>query len=100
VRKRAVHYTTAAEADIEAIAEYTLRVWGEEQREFYLALLEECCEGIIPTRLHFARPVPHYPTLRSWRVEHHVVYFRRSQDGIEIVRILHERQVPARHLKR
>ena len=96
----AVHYTTAAEKDVEAIADYTMRAWGAEQCDFYLNVLQEVCERIMPGHLKLARPVPDYPGLLSWRVEHHVVYLRRVGDGIEMVRILHERQLPARHLKR
>lgn len=95
-----VHYTKAAEKDIDAIAAYTLRTWGLEQRDFYLNLLEEACETFVPLRADLARPVPDYPGLLSWRVEHHVVYFKHVHDGFEVIRILHERQLPARHLKR
>lgn len=96
--KRAVHYTREAERDLDGIATYTLSVWGPEQRDFYLGVLEETCESVIPERIHLARPVPQRPGLLRWRVESHVVFFREVDDGIEIVRILHERQLPPRHL--
>lgn len=93
-----VHYTKAAERDLRAIARYTDEVWGTEQSDAYLALLEETCEHILPSRARFARPVPERPGLKRWRVEAHDVYFRAVEDGIEIVRILHVRMLPARHL--
>jgi toxin ParE1/3/4 len=95
-----IFYTVAAEADLRAIGVYTLEAWGQEQHDAYLAILEAGCEDIIPRHLKLARPVSDYPLLRSWRVEHHFVYFRRVRGGIEIVRVLHDRQLPAKHMKR
>jgi toxin ParE1/3/4 len=91
-----VHYTEAAEADLDEIATYTLIQWGEEQRDWYLRMLEHTCESIIPKNLRFgvARPVPKRSGLLRWHAEHHYVYFRRVRGGIEIVRILHERRDP------
>ena len=33
--------------------------------------------------------------LRAWPVEHHVLYYRVSENLVEVVRILHERVDPA-----
>lgn len=91
-------YTKRAEKDLHEIALYTIAHWGPEQWEEYGALLELACEEIIPKNLHYARPVPNWPELRRWQVERHVVFFRKVNRGIEIVRVLHERMLPARHL--
>ena len=93
-----VHYTNAAARDVDEIARYTEEHWGEKQRDLYLALLERACERIIPENVKHARQVPRRPQLRRWRCERHVVYFRVVDDGLEIVRILHERQLPLKHL--
>jgi toxin ParE1/3/4 len=98
VSRLAVHYTNAAARDVEAIARYTEEQWGEEQRDLYLALLERTCERIIPENVKLARQVPQRPQLRRWRCERHLIYFRMVDDGLEIVRILHERQLPLKHL--
>jgi toxin ParE1/3/4 len=100
VSKTAVHYTDAAERDLDAVAAYTVRVWGIEQCESYLRMLEEVCEKVLPRHPNLAHLVPGYDQLFSWKVEHHVVYYRKVRGGIEIVRVLHERQLPARQLKR
>jgi toxin ParE1/3/4 len=100
VKKRAVHYTTAAEADLIAIAEYTLSAWGQAQQDFYLTLLQETCESILPGYFSLARPVEGFKGLYSLRAEHHIIYVREVPDGLEIVRILHERQLPSKQLKR
>jgi len=100
VKQSVVHYTTAAEDDLIAIADYTLRVWGQAQQDFYLNLLEQTCESILPAYFSLARPVEGFEGLFSWRAEHHVIYVRAVPDGLEIVRVLHERQLPSKQLKR
>jgi toxin ParE1/3/4 len=93
-----VHYTQEAENDLVEIGVYTLIEWGEEQFSKYMALLRETCEDIIPRKYRFARTVPDRPTLLRWRCERHVIYFRKVHDGFEIVRILHDRMLPSKHL--
>ena len=93
-----VHYTRAAEAAIAEIAAYTLGEWGVAQRDRYLARLEDACEVLVPANAETARLVPHRPGLRSFRCERHVIYFRAVPDGFEIVHLLHERQLPKKHL--
>lgn len=96
--KSAVHYTRAAEDDLHRIAAYTLELWGEEQRDVYLDVLEQTCEQVLPAYTHIARDAPGHPGLLRWRMESHVIYFREVPDGIEIVRVLHVRMLPSRHL--
>lgn len=93
-----VHYTKDAERDLDAIAEYTRAHWGVAQCARYLDFLERTCEHILPSNLKHARPVPQRPQLLRWRCERHVIYLRRIEGGIEIVRILHERMLPEKHL--
>ena len=97
-RRAKVFYTTAAERDLEAIAAYTLDVWGPEQRERYLDMLERTCEHIIPDHRRFARDVAERPGILRWRAESHVIFFRDVEGGLEIVRILHEHMLASRHL--
>lgn len=93
-----VHYTEEAENDLFEIGVYTWTEWGEDQFVTYTALLRETCEDIIPRKHRFARPVPSRPGLFRWRCERHVIYFRKLKDGIEIVRVLHDRMLPTMHL--
>jgi len=93
-----VHYTERAEHALDGIATYTLEEWGEAQRDRYMSLLEHACEVLVPTLAHVARPVPGRPELRALRCERHVIFFRVVEDGFEVVHVLHERQLPKRHL--
>lgn len=92
-----VFYTNDAEADLLEIGVYTWTEWGEKQWQTYSALLRDACEVIIPANIRHARDVPERPNLLRWRCESHVIYFRRVPDGIEIVRVLHERMLPTKH---
>lgn len=63
-----------------------------------MALLRETCEDILPRKHRFARAVPKRSGLLRWRCERHVIYFRKVADGLEIVRIVHDRMLPSKHL--
>lgn len=93
-----VSYTRRAERDIAEIAAYTVTTWGEEQWEIYAALLEHTCEVILPKNLRFARQFPLRPGLFRWKCERHVIFFRKVKGRVQIVRVLHERMLPERHL--
>jgi toxin ParE1/3/4 len=93
-----VHYTEEAENDLLEIGIYTWTEGGEEQFVRYIGLLRETCEDIIPRKHRFARSVPKRPGLLRWRCERHVIYFRKADDGFEIVRILHDSMLPSKHL--
>ena len=87
-----------AREDMESVWLYTLSQWGLEQTERYIDdlaaafqllssshRLGKSCDNIRPGyRKH--------PTLR------HVIYYREIDYGIEIIRVLHDHQLAARHL--
>jgi len=90
--------TPAAEHDLESIWTYTARQWGIEQASRYL-------DALTATFSEFAespRTAPGCEHIRSgyrrFGVERHMVYFRMSDDGILIVRVLHARMDALRHL--
>ena len=93
-----VKYNARANADKIAIAVYTVTEWGEEQWHRYKAQLTRACEHDIVSRIECAKTTPEFPGILRWRSGRHVVYFQRTDDGIEILRILHERMLPSKHL--
>lgn len=93
-----VHYTEVAESDLHEIAERTKQDLGAEQADLYMSALEEACECTLPKFPSLARPVARRPQLRQWRCERHVIYFRLVTDGLEVVRVLHDRMLPDLHL--
>lgn len=91
-------YTEKAEQDLVEIGLYTWNEWGEEQYLKYMMLLREICEDILPRSHRLAREVPGRRGMLRWRCERHVIYFRLTDDELEIVRVLHERMLPKKHL--
>lgn len=80
-----------AKSDLNNIWDYSLDTWGEEKAETYLrqiwAKLNECAEN--PELSASAAIVR--KDYRKMVVASHVVYFKEIEDGIDVVRILHQR---------
>ena len=94
-----IRFTKRAEVDLQEIADYTRRAWGGEQCLGYLDELEECCRRLADSP-DLGRACD---DLRSGycRIEQgrHVIFFRKVEDGgVLVVRILHARMLPERHL--
>ena len=88
----AYELTPEAAADLEEIAEYTLRAWGEQQQIRYAELLEAGFERIAQGTA-ISRPVLNaYPHLYVARCEHHYIFYLRSEaDAIpRIIAVLHK----------
>lgn len=102
----------AARADLARILATSLERWGEAGRARY--------QAVVATALQTVARAPDGPTtrdrselspgLRSFHLQHarrgqrvdepvHVIYFRATASTIEIVRVLHERMDPGRHLE-
>lgn len=88
---REVRYRPEADADIEDIADYTLARWSRKQARSYLAGLR----GDIESLAEFALRVPVHEEsrlgLRRMPSGHHLIFYLVGDDGVEVVRVLHER---------
>ncbi len=87
-------FSKLARLDLIEIGDYTLDHWGADQAIRYLDSLERCFHLIAATP-DIGRPSNR---LRKGyrRLEHekHVIFYRADDDGILIVRILHQRVLP------
>lgn len=90
--------TRRAAVDFDEIAEYTIHRWGEQQAVRYLADLNECFVQLAENPALGRRCDEVAPQLRRIKQGRHVVYFRVHGPGVRILRILHERMLPERHL--
>lgn len=84
--------TRAAQSDLQEIARYTLKQWGNAQSLRYAALLEQCFTEIA-ARSRISRSVlERYPTLRVSRCEHHYVFYLQPENQPpRIIAVLHEK---------
>ena len=90
--------SAAAANDLNAIIEHTRRYWGHEQARAYLDALEIRLERLAQTPL-ISCERPDLPgDLLSLPVESHIAYYRVTSSGIAVIRILHRRQDPVRHI--
>lgn len=88
----------AARRDLIEIARYTVERWGDDQRVRYLTQLD--------ARFRWIARNPHRGTpsdqIKSgyWRCAEgrHVIFYRVVAKRVEIIRVLHERMLPKRHL--
>lgn len=88
-----------AEADLRAIARYSLEEWGEEQADQYvselLAYLDSVAQGHRHQRLYTSGSGVVY--LES-KFRSYFIFSRPTKDALTIFRILHERRDVLRHL--
>lgn len=88
----AYELTPDAVADLEEIADYTLREWGGAQQVRYAELLEAGF-GRIAQGIAISRPVlDAYPHLYVTRCEHHYIFYIRPDADAppRIIAVLHE----------
>lgn len=78
-----------ARKDLISIATYTDKQWGQKQRKKYLAQLKTRIQKLAknPTlgRQHHELPESPY----GYNEGRHVIFYRPTANGIEIIRVLH-----------
>ena len=92
-------FSLSAEGDLEGILAYSIDEWGIEQTAPYRDQLLGCCQ-LIAQQTMLGRSCddirPGYLRIQAGR---HVLFFKRDAGGVRIVRILHDRMDPFRHLE-
>lgn len=86
----------AANADIRSIAIYTQDTWGRDQRRRYLNGLNEKFEMLAAMPEMAAERWDFRPPVRIHHYEKHLIIYVIADNGILIVRVLHQNMdVPA-----
>jgi toxin ParE1/3/4 len=87
-----------ARADLNGIWDYTARKWGADQAERYLRRIAEAVDLIAETPT-IGRNCDHIREgYRKYPVGSHVLFYRESDDSVDVVRILHQQMDFDRHL--
>jgi toxin ParE1/3/4 len=87
-----------AQHDLEGVFDYTVSKWGLSQAMRYTDLIAAACADLAEAP-HRAQDCANIrPGYRRCNVEQHVIYFRSTNYGIAVIRILHQRMDAARHL--
>lgn len=83
--------THAAKADLKAIARYTEKTWGREQRNRYLMQMDATFRRLVELP-NLGRQCDEISAgYRQFPVGKHLIFYRTHPEEVEIVRILHER---------
>ncbi len=94
-----IRLTRPAVRDLAEIGRYTRDRWGEKQARRYRAAISARLRWLCQNKsLWHARPELH-EGICTYPEHSHVIVFKEYEDGIEILRILHERMDPARRLR-
>ena len=90
-------YSPAAAADINEIWDYSAGNWGPDQADRYTDGIRDICIDLASgTR------TGRQTELRAGLLKHpagrHMVYYRQTETGIDVIRILHQSMDIDRHL--
>ena len=86
-----------ADSDIAGIADYTIGQFGIKQARRYRDGLEKIFHRLAEYP-NSGRSAEHLaPRLRRMNFESHVIFFLHDEDGVLIVRVLHQRMAFKRH---
>jgi toxin ParE1/3/4 len=88
-----------AKNDLKDIYQYGLRQWGQAQSESYLVDIKNQFWLLTEQPLIGVERPELLPNIRSLPIDSHTVFYRLNANRVEILRVLHGRQDPQRHLK-
>lgn len=95
---RKLEFSSDADEDLRALLADTFEKWGETQQIAYSERLSTATrELLVHPYLGRVRDDLR-PGMRSLHVAHHVIYYAVDEHTVTIIRFLHERMDPARHL--
>ena len=88
---RQVRLTPKARADIDAIRKYSEKEWGKDQAIKYIRTIHAVLQ-LIDSNPGIARKAEDIrPGLLKYPAGSHLIFFRLTEEAIDIVRILHKR---------
>ncbi len=91
-------FSEQAEKDLQCIIDFTLNKWGAKQSNVYLNGLEELAQNLADFPGLGTNMTGLIEGLISFPYLSHVLYYTQQPHGITIVRVLHKRMKPKRHL--
>jgi toxin ParE1/3/4 len=88
----------AAKRDLIEIARYTLEHWGDDQRKRYLGQLDARFRWLARNPKRGIASDDIRAGYWRYREGRHVIFYRISDHGVQIIRILHARMLADQHL--
>lgn len=90
-------FSPAAVADIGAIWDYTAENWGPDQADRYIDSIRDTCLALAKGEIA-GRRVEVREGYLKFPVGRHLVFFRQSEAGLQVIRVLHQMMDTERHL--
>lgn len=87
-----------AHNDLKDIGQYTLKIWGKEQRDKYLRELDRQFQSLAQNPGKGQSRSNVRENYRSFRQNRHVIYYQEEKSQIRVVRILHINMDVTKHL--
>lgn len=90
--------TPAAQRDLSSIWDFTEERWGIPQAETYIAEIRAAIERVAddPRRGRACDEIR--IGYRRYGIGSHLLFYVESAEGVDVVRILHQRMDPSQHL--
>lgn len=88
----------AAKNDLKGIYQYGLRQWGQAQSDNYLLAIKHQLWLLTEQPLIGVERPELLPHIRSLPIQSHILFYRVTANQLEIIRVLHARQDPQRHM--
>ena len=90
--------TPLAKAHLKQIWNYTYKTWGETQADKYTSSIKKRLEYISenPAKGRIRDEVS--PGLKSFKVEHHIIFYFSADSEIKVVGILHKQMDPLKYI--
>jgi toxin ParE1/3/4 len=86
---RSPRLSDLARDDLRATLQYTMSTWGERQRDAYAAAIDAALRKLAAFPALGRSRDDLFAGCRSYRVEHHVIYYHTVASDVTIDRILH-----------
>ena len=93
-----LHLSPKAQSDLAEIWDFTTENWGTARAEGYVRAIRKACNGLCDGSSD-STAIDHVRQgYRKRIVGSHLLLFRETDDTIAVIRILHQRMDPDRHL--
>ncbi|GAA1086876.1 type II toxin-antitoxin system RelE/ParE family toxin [Tsukamurella spumae] len=90
--------TPGARSDLSSIWDFTEERWDLGQAETYLSEIRAALERIAAEPSRGRRCDEVRDGYRRYGIGSHLIYYRERDHGVDVIRILHQRMDPSRHL--
>lgn len=89
---KTLSFRPLADKDLEDIWRFTVTRWDRAQADAYVTAIIGVVEALIDNVERHPEARSLHPGLRKARSGSHLIYFFANDEGVDVVRILHERR--------